>query len=130
MPSRANHGQTTGGHHRLAITLISTAQTDIRTATRHLRGNGHTPHIPSLSDDACLLGIVFGVEHIDVNVVFAQSRRQSLRLGHVVRTHQHGLACLMQQANLLDNRVVLFREGRIHAVRFVETLKLAVSVNH
>ena len=130
MPSRANHGQTTDSHHRIAITLVSTAQTDICTAARHLRGNSYTPHIPSLSDDACLLGIVFGVEHVDINVVLAQSRRQSLRLGHVVRTHQHGLACLMQQANFLDNRIVLFREGRIHTVRFVETLKLTVSVNY
>ena len=113
MAFRADDGETACGFHLCR-------QFNIRTAARHIGGDGHGAEaVGALSGerhDVCLLLVQLGVEHLVGNLAQVEHTAQQFAHVHARRTHEHGAACLAHLLDFGDNGGIFFALRLVDAV--------------
>ena len=92
------------------------AQKDVGAAARHVGGDGHRPQPARLGNDLRLALVVFGVEDVVLDAVFAQHAGDLFRLFHRGRTDEDGLAACVARLDLFEQGALFAVCGGIHGV--------------
>ena len=91
-------------------------QLDVRTAARHVGGDGHLAGASGLRYDLCFELVLFGVQHVVLDAAEFEHAAQQLRNLHRRGTHQHGASLAHEAHDLLDHGVVLLALGLVDEV--------------
>ena len=92
---------------------------DVRTAPRHVGGDGHLAGLTGLRDDFGFLRVVLGVEYAVRHAFTFQELRNEFGRFDGNRTHQHGLARGVQFLDGLNDGLHLFTPRPVDEVRHV-----------
>lgn len=121
MPGGPQHGEASRCRDRVMVGLIRPAEPDVRAASGHLGRHGDPSPVAGFGDDGGLLGVVFRVEDVDLDVSVAQSRGELLGFCHVLGTQQDGLAGEVNGLYLVDDGRELVFHGGVDAVGLIES---------
>ena len=97
-------------------------QDDVGAAARHIGGDGHSRESTGLGNDVGFPFVVLGVQHFVLDAPLPE--RPAQRFGALNRDgpHQDGPAGLVDLADLIDHRLVLFGDRAIDDVGVVDPL--------
>ena len=95
------------------------AQQDIRSAARHVGGDGHGAQTARLRDDLRFALVVLRVEDVVLDAVFAQHLGDLLTLFDGSGTDQQRLPLFVALGNFAQQGALFAVHGRIHGVRHI-----------
>ena len=86
--------------------LRVTAEHNIGTAPRHIRGDRNSAELTGLRDDLRLALMILGIEHIVRNTCSLEHFGKQFALFNADRAHKYGLTGIVTFLDLLDNMLV------------------------
>ncbi len=107
-----------------------TAEHDVGTATGHVGGDGHGARPAGLGDHLRLALVLFGVEHLVLDLFLGEPLGQILGGLDGGGTHQHRRATLHAVAHRLDDGVEFLLQGQVDQIVGVLTDHRPVGGNH
>ena len=118
-----NDGQTTRGLHFVA-------DLDIRTATRHVRSDGHGSGAAGFRNNLRFALVLFRVQYVVSDIPQLQHAAEQFTHFHGSGTYQHRTAFSHQLLHMVNHRVELHAAGFVYQVFFVFADDRTVGGNH